>query len=105
MKEIVERILKEERLAQDRIEKARKDSEIAVQKARKEAQDMVVRSSNDAIAAVDRKKLESQQEFIRQKQEALKKTQDEVAASVSSLSKSIPAEAEKIFTKIMSIED
>jgi vacuolar-type H+-ATPase subunit H len=105
MKEIVERILKEERLAQDRIEKARKDSESLIQKARKEAQETIARSANEAMAAVERKKLESQQEFIRQKQDVLKKTQEGVSASIGSRSKDIPGVSEKIFAKIMSIED
>lgn len=105
MKEIVDRILNEERLAQDRVEKARKDAEIVVLKARQEAQETIARSSNDALAVVERKKRESQQEFIRQKEEVLQKTRDEVAASINVLSKDIPGVAEKIFTRIMSIED
>ena len=105
MKDIVERILKEERLAQDRIERARKDSEGLIQKARKEAQETIARGLGDATAIVERKKLESQQEFIRQKEEALKKTQDEVAASIGALAKDIPGAAQKIFTKVISIEE
>ncbi|MFA5099700.1 MAG: hypothetical protein WC547_02310 [Candidatus Omnitrophota bacterium] len=105
MKEIVERILKEERLAQERIEKAHKESDVLIQQARKEAQETIARGSDDALAIVERKKSESQQEFIRQKEEALKKTQDEVAASISALSKDIPSAAQKIFTEIMSIEE
>ncbi len=83
MKEIVERILKEERLAQERIEKARKDSE----------------------ASVERKKLASQQEFVREKEAVLQKTKDDVAASIGSLSKDITGISQKIFTRIMSIEE
>ena len=105
MKEIVERILKEERLAQDRIERSRKESEQTIQKARKEAQDAIARSVDETMAEAQRKKLESQQEFVREKEAVLKKTKDDVAASIGDISKDISMISQKIFTRIVTIEE
>jgi vacuolar-type H+-ATPase subunit H len=105
MKEIVERILKEERMAQDRIEKARKESEGSIQNARTQSQELLARSSDEAAAFVQQKKKESQQEFIRQKEDMLAKTRAEVEKSNVVLSKDIPAISQKIFKKIISIQD
>ena len=105
MKEIVERILNEERMAQDRIEKARTESEGSIQNARNQSRDMLSRSSEEAAAFVQQKKKGSQQEFIRQKEDMLAKTRAEVEKNNVVLSKDIPVISQKIFKKIISMQE
>jgi vacuolar-type H+-ATPase subunit H len=105
MKEIVERILNEERMAQDRIEKARTESEGSIQNARNQSQDMFSRSSEEAAAFVQQKKKGSQQEFIRQREDMLAKTRAEVEKNNVVLSKDIPVISQKIFKKIISMQE
>lgn len=105
MKEIVERILKQERLAQEIIEKARRESDGVIQQSRKEARDILTRSAEDTASNLENKRQASQKEFMRQKEEELQKVRDEVAGQVDRRSKDIPAIAQKLFTRIVSIQE
>ncbi|HQJ14973.1 MAG TPA: hypothetical protein PLJ26_00605 [Candidatus Omnitrophota bacterium] len=105
MKEIVERILKQERQAQEIIEKTRRESDGLIQQARKEAQEIISRSAQDVAAALENKRQAAQQEFRRQKDLELGRLRGEVSEKIAGREGDIPAIAQRLFNRIISIEE
>jgi len=105
MKEIVEKILGEEKAAQSRIEAARKESDALIQKARKDALELTRSGAEESAAFADGKREEAQQAFLRQREDILKKVRDEVEAGSEGRARNIPVVAGRIFDKIIAIKE
>jgi len=105
MKEIVDRILKEEELARKKIQNAREEGENAVRKAEKDGQDMIERAASEFNESFERKKELTQNEFVLEKEKQLKQIREKLAALRKEKEKDIPSLAQKIFSRIIRIED
>jgi vacuolar-type H+-ATPase subunit H len=105
MKEIVDRILKEEELARKKIQNARDESEGIIRKAEKESQEMIEKSVSDSNESFERKKELTRNEFVLEKEKQLKDIREKLAALRKEKEKDIPSLAQKIFSRIILIED
>ncbi|MDD5347583.1 MAG: ATP synthase F0 subunit B [Candidatus Omnitrophica bacterium] len=105
MKEIVDKILREEEEARKRIEAARKQSQEALRAANDQAQFLVEKAVADAQAEAEARKQEAQRQFAAEKEKALKETQDGVASRRDEKARDIPALAHKFFLSITHIPE
>ena len=104
MKEIVDRILKEEQEAQGRLIQARQDAERMVTQAKKEAQAAVERSAAETEEFVRKRRADTRQQLLLEKEKALADTRSQVSARAKSREKSIAAVAQSVFTRVMDIQ-
>ncbi len=105
MKEIVEKILEEERRAQERIDNARKESEAAIHLARKDAAGLLKKSADDSLVLAEKMRSDAEKESDIRKEAVLKKVKDEVSAAVRGRERSIVASAARIFDEVIQIKE
>lgn len=105
MKEIVEKILEEERRAQERIDNARKESEAAIHRARKDAAGLLKKSADESLVLAEKMRSDAEKESDIRKEAVLKKVKDEVSAAVRGRERSIVASAARIFDEVIHIKE
>jgi vacuolar-type H+-ATPase subunit H len=103
MKETVDKILKEEALANARLEQARQDGERIVQQARKEAQAVVEQTVLESDALAQKRRDEISRQLLAEKEKALADIRSQVSGRAKAKEKSIPAIAHSIFARVIEI--
>lgn len=104
MKEIVEKILKEEQAASKTIEKAKKDAEGIILQAKKDAEGIIKKSILDAQDLAQNKKIEARKNFLSEKERILAETRSELIFQKARKEKDIPDISEKVFSRIINID-
>jgi len=105
MKEIVDRILKEEELARKKIQNAREEGENIIRKAEKDGQDMIEKSASDFNESFERKKELTQNELVLEKEKQLRQIREKLVVLRKDKEKDVPSLAQEIFSRIIRIED
>jgi len=105
MKEVVDRILKVEEAARQKIERARQESQELARKAQKDAEALIEQAINDGQAAALARKDQVNQESIREKEIELKLTLDKISAKRIEKEKYIPEVSQRIFKRIIQIKE
>jgi vacuolar-type H+-ATPase subunit H len=104
MKETVEKILKQEEDARQRIERARQESQDLIRKTQKESasliDDALISSHNLAQA----RKEEADKGFNLEKEKELKATLDNISAKLLEKEKDIAQLSQKVFQRIIQIK-
>jgi len=103
MKETVDKILKAEGTARQKIERARKESLDIVQKAKEEAAKSIQAAVSAAEAAALASQDQSNKRYILEKEKELKAVKDKISSE--RIKKDIPAVSQKIFLEIIQKED
>jgi vacuolar-type H+-ATPase subunit H len=101
MKEAVDRILKVEEAARQKIEKVRQESADSVRKAQQQAAELIEQSVSDAQAEAESRRNQAHKEFAREKEKELKLTQDKISAKRLQREKDIPSLCDKVFSRII----
>jgi F0F1-type ATP synthase membrane subunit b/b' len=105
MKDVIERILKEEDAARKRIEEAEVQAEEMVAKAGKEASlftdDMIAKAADYAR----RKKDEYEHQFLGEKDRILQRIKQEAASLRKNKEKNIEPIAKRVFSQIITIQE
>jgi len=104
MREIVDRILQEERSASSRVERAQNQSQDIVLKAKEEAISLIQDAVNRAEGLAQNNKKEAEESFLAEKERVLREAKDDAALSRSRREKDIPKIAGDIFSKIITIK-
>jgi vacuolar-type H+-ATPase subunit H len=104
MKETVDRILKQEEEARQKIEGARKESQDLVRKAQQESAGLIEKSIAGSQEAAQARKEEADKGFILEKEKELKATLDDVSVKRLEKEKDITALSRKIFQEIIQIK-
>ncbi len=105
MKEVVERILREEEAARAKIEKAREEAEDIILRAKKGSRELIEERIRSAKDSAEKGREESERAFLSEKEKVLRETRDKSAALRKAREKDIPEIARRIFSRIMHIED
>jgi vacuolar-type H+-ATPase subunit H len=105
MKEIVDKILKEEQLAQERVESAKKESDLILQKARKEAKDMQENIEQELADLAQMKKESASDGFLKEKAQILNATRADISAKTEAKKKDIPVIARRVFDQSITIQE
>ncbi len=101
MREIVDRILREEESARSRVERAQNQSQGIVLKAKEEAIFLIQDAVNKAEDLAKNKKEETEKSFLAEKDRILGEAKDGAALSRSRREKDIAKKAGDIFSKII----
>jgi len=104
MREIVDRILQEEKSARSKVERAQNQSEGIVLKAKEEASSLIQDAVNKAEALAKNNKEEAQKSFLAERDRILKEALDAASLSRSRREKDIEKIAGDIFSKIIIIK-
>jgi len=104
MKEVVDKILKEEEQARKLIEKTRLEVQDIISNAQKDSQDIVEQDIIQLNALIEGKRKDLEKEFISEKEKILRETQEELSAKRESRNKDIPGITQKIFSRIIKID-
>lgn len=105
MREIVDRILQEERSASSRVELAKNQSRDIILKAKEAAASLIQDAVNKAENLAQSRKEEAEKNFLVEKDRILSEAKDGAALSRSRRDKDIVKKAEDIFLKIINIKD
>ncbi len=105
MKEIVDKILKQEKEAREKIDSARKEAENIILKAKKEAQQFTQQSEQKLRQEIETAKNDSFVQYLAQKEKILKETQEFVQFQFQKSVKNIPDTAQKFFNQIIEIKE
>ena len=105
MKEIVERILREEREAAKRIERAREEAENIILQAKRESQALIEETVQKARDSSEKKKEGSLREFLAEKDRVIEEERAKSAGLKKAKEKDISRLASELFSRIMSIQD
>jgi len=105
MKETVDRILKTEEAARQRVERAHQESLDIVRRSRQEAAELLEQAVSSARLAAEARKNEAEKGFFREKEKELKETQDKISAQRIEKEKDISKISQRIFLEIIQIND
>ena len=105
MKEVVQRVLKEEECARVSLEKARGEANGIIVKAKKDSEALVVETVNQVKESIAQRITESAQEFLAEKENVLAASKQQAAALRKAREKDIPDISRKVFLEIINIED
>ncbi|HOW42081.1 MAG TPA: hypothetical protein P5110_03615 [Candidatus Omnitrophota bacterium] len=103
MKETVDKILKEEALANAKLEQARQDGERIVQQAKKDAQAILEQTVLESEALAQKRRDDISQQLLAEKEKALADIRSQVSGRAKAKEKTIPAIAQSIFTRVIEI--
>lgn len=104
MKEIVERILKEEEIARTLIEKTKKDAQGMVLKAQKDSKELLDKIADNIKNTTSQKTKEAESNFLAERKKILEETQNSNTALRKSREKDIAAISKEMFLKIIDIK-
>lgn len=103
MKDIVEKILKEEETASKLVEKSRLEAENIIFKAKKEAMDLINDITLKAKEEAQKKKIDTDRECISKKAKVLQEIKMDLSSLREKRERNIPELARKIFYQIIKI--
>jgi len=101
---MIDRILQEEQSARSGVERAQKEAQDIVLKAKEEAGAIIKDAINKARELAESRKEEAEKSFLAEKEKILKETKDNIVLSRGSRDKDIPEIAGKIFSKIITVK-
>jgi len=101
MKEIVDRILREEEFARKKIENADKEGRAMVSQAAEESRKIIKDAVARAGLSAQEKKEQAHKAFIAEKEKALGQTREQISGKIEARSGDIPAIAGKLFSRIV----
>jgi len=101
MKDIVDRILKEEEQTRKRVEKVKQEAADILANARKESQDIVEQAVSQAKLMVQKKREESEKGFLSEKETILKEAREKASGLRKSRENDIPNIARTVFDRII----
>ncbi len=104
MKETVDKILKQEDQARQRIEQARQESQDLIRKAQKEAASLIEDSFSNSHNLAQARKEEADRGFILEKEKELKTALDNISAKRLEKEKDITQLSQKVFQRITQIK-
>ncbi|MCX5708578.1 MAG: hypothetical protein NTY14_06380 [Candidatus Omnitrophica bacterium] len=104
MKETVDKILKQEEEARQRIEHSRQESQDLIRKAQMESASLIENSITSSQGAAQSRKEEANKGFILEKEKELKATLNNISAKRLEKEKDIPQLSRKIFQEIIQIK-
>jgi len=104
MREIVDRILQEERSASSRLELAQTQSQNIILKSKEEAAALIKEAIDKAEALANKNKEESEKNFLAERERILREAKAAAAISRSRREKEIPRISGEIFSKIITIK-
>jgi len=104
MKEIVERILKEELVASKALEQAKIEAENIIAAAKKEAEALIKETIIKTKEIIDAQKSEAEKKFISEKEKVIQDTLIELAFLRQKKEKDTPEISKKIFYRIIGIK-
>jgi vacuolar-type H+-ATPase subunit H len=104
MKEIIEKVLKEEEQARNSIEKAKAQADSIIAKSRKDAA-LIIEETVAQTKGLSAKKIEeSQKQFLTEKENALKAAQEQSTALREAREKDTARISHAIFLELINIE-
>ena len=104
MKETVDKILKQEEEARQRIEQARQESQDLIRKAQKESASLIENASSSSHNLAQARKEEADKGFILEKEKELKATLNNISAERLVKEKDITLLSQKVFQRIIQIK-
>lgn len=104
MKEIVERILKEELVASSALEKAKIEAENIIAGAKKEAEGLIKETIIKTKEIIDAQKSKAEKKFISEKEKVIQDTLIELASLRQKKEKDTLEISKKIFYRIIDIK-
>jgi vacuolar-type H+-ATPase subunit H len=104
MKEIVDKILRQEEEARQKIERARQEAQDLTRKAQKEADSLIEDALTSSRGVVQARREEADKGFILEKEKELKATLEDISAKRIMKEKDIPALSQKVFQRIIQIK-
>jgi vacuolar-type H+-ATPase subunit H len=101
MKEIIDRILKVEEVARQKIERVRQESQDSIRRAQQQAELSVETAISEAKAEAEARRDEANQGFARDKEKELTLAQDQISAKRLQKEPDIPSLSDKVFSRII----
>ena len=101
MKEIVERILREEQQARERIQAAKQESDAMLDRARNDARKMIADADAECIRLLGQKRKAATDEYNAAKDRDVARVREDEALRHAQRKQDIPALAAKIFTRVV----
>lgn len=105
MKDIVEKILKEEEKASKIVQGAKEDADHMVREAKKEKEDIVNQAILQAEASAQKQKEEAEKSFISEKESVLKEARRATLAIREKKEKEIQETSRKVFSRVITVRD
>ena len=104
MKDVVEKILREEERASKIFQSAKEEADRIVKEAKKEKEDIISRAISQAEDSGHKEKQDSEKRFMSEKEKALRDVKTETLAIREKNDKDISEISKKVFSRIMTIE-
>jgi vacuolar-type H+-ATPase subunit H len=101
MKQIVERILREEQLARDRIQAAKKQADESLVAAKKDAQKLLSDADADLARLIEQKRLTAIDEYNKTKDSEITQLRQDVSRQFDQRKKDIPGHVENVFSRVV----
>jgi len=105
MKDVVEKILKEEERASKILQAAKEESERIVREAKKEKENIVTQAIAEADDSSYEQKDASAKRFMSEKEKILQETRKEILAIKEKKGKDLSEISKKVFYQIVTIKD
>lgn len=105
MKDVIEKILKEEERANKILQDAKEEAERIVKDAKAEKQTIINQSIIEAENFSQKQKEGSEKKFIAEKEKAIKEAKTEILAIRDKKDKDISEISKKVFSQIITIKD
>jgi hypothetical protein len=105
MKETVDKILRQEEEARQRIEAARQEAQEMVRKAQKDADSLLEQSRKSSHDFAEARKEEAGKGFTLEKEKELKLTLEDISAKRREKEKDIALLSQKVFLGVIRIKD
>jgi len=105
MKDVIEKILKEEGRASKILQDAKEESERIDRDARKEKEDIVNRAIAEAGDFSHKQKQDSEKKLMSEKEKVLQEAKKEILAIKEAKDRDIPEISKKVFYQIIAIKD
>lgn len=103
MKNIVEKILQEEKTAGRLIEESKLAAENMLIKARKDAESLMEKAMSDSAETAEKMKEDAEAKFLSEKEKMLQETKDLLAKLNKDREKNIPDISRRVFQRIVNI--
>ena len=105
MKDIVEKILREEKRAGKILQDAKEEADRIVKDAKKEKETIINQAITEADDFSCKQKEELEKKFLSEKEKALKETKNETLAIRDRKEKDVSEISRKVFSQIITIKD
>jgi F0F1-type ATP synthase membrane subunit b/b' len=105
MKDIVDKILKEEEQTRKRLAEAERQAEVIIEQAKKESQNIIEEVIKETKAAAEKKRAESEKASLSDKENVLNEAKEKIAALRKGRERDIDGIAAKVFLKMIEMKD